>query len=150
MTIKPYIFNNYEETLPKQVRGYYKSEPASQFQKVEGLEKLEGIQLTVDLTGVVDKADVIERFYTKLGFAPRSGSPSWDALGDFLWFFQESSSAFSSIDPSVVDLRVLNLNHVWTFSEADYVTLCEILVTTTDNSRFDDGFRLILEVINIS
>jgi hypothetical protein len=37
----------------------------------------------------------------------------------------------------------------WKLSEKDYSILCEILIAATDNSRFDDGFRMIVEVNNI-
>ena len=148
MTVKPYIFNNYELTLPEKDRGYYGSNPTSPREQNTNLKEMDGIQLTVDLSNVKDKEDVCERFYNKLGFGKWEGKASWDALGDYLWFFPESSSAFMEIDPGVVHLRVVNINHVWKFSEKDYGTLCEILTTTTDNSRFDDGFRMIVEVNN--
>lgn len=148
MTIKPYIFNNYELTVPEKERGHYKSHQVEIPQQKENLEAVEGIKLTVDLTNVKDKEGICERFYNKLGFAKRDGDPSWDALGDYLWYFPESSGAFNEISARVVHIRVLNLNHIWKFSEKDYNILCEILMTSTDNSRFDDGFRMIIEVIN--
>lgn len=150
MTIKPYTLNNYELTVPEKERGYYKSHQVELTQQKENLEEVEGIQLTVDLTDVNDKADVCERFYNKLGFAKRDGNPSWDGLGDYLWYFPESSGAFIEINPKAVHLRVVNLNHVWKISEKYYSILCEILITTTDNSRFDDGFRMIVEVNNFT
>lgn len=104
--------------------------------------------MTVDLTDVKDKADACERFYKKLGFATHQGHANWDALGDYLWFFPESSALFNDLNPAVVHPRVRNLNHLWKSSVDDYSILCEILVTTTDNSRFSDGFRMIVEVIN--
>lgn len=150
MTIKPYILNNYELTVPEKERGYYKSHQVEPPQQKENLGVVEGIQLTVDLTDVKDKGEISERFYKKLGFAKSKGEPSWDALGDYLWYFPGSSGAFIEISPKVVHIRVINLNHVWKISEKDYDILCEILITTTDNSRFDDGFRMIVEVNNIT
>ncbi len=148
MTVKPYVFNNYEQTLPLKERGYYKSDVIDQLVSKKVTEQIEGIQLTVDLSGVRDKEEVHDRFYSKMGFPNREDKSSWDALGDFLWFFPESSGAFLEINPKIVHIRVVNINHIWKFSEKDYSILCEILTTSTDNSRFDDGFRVIVEVLN--
>lgn len=148
MTVKPYVFNNYEKSLPaEKPRGQYTALPVNKA-PANKIQRSEGIMMTVDLTDVKDKADVCERFYKKLGFAKHQGPANWDALGDYLWFFPESSAVFNDLNPSVVQLRVKNLNHIWRFSVEDYSILCEILATTTDNSRFSDGFRMIVEVIN--
>lgn len=147
MTVKPYIFNNYEKALPEQPRGQYASQPVGKAPESK-LKKSNGILMTVDLTDVKDKADVCERFYKKLRFAKHQGPANWDALGDYLWFFPESSGVFNDLNPAVVQLCVKNLNHLWKFSVDDYSIVCEILAVTTDNSRFSDGFRMIVEVIN--
>jgi len=150
MTIKPYILNNYEGKLPAQPRGYYRSYPTSTSVQNKAQEKINGVQITVDLSNVKDKNDVCERFYNKLGFDVNKQKlgGNWDSLGDYLWFFPESSAVFTEIDPAVVNLKVLNINHLWKVSEKDYSILCEILTTTTDNSRFDNGFRMIVEATN--
>lgn len=149
MTIKPYKFNNYENSLPKKERGYYDSHQVKpEINKLEGIEKRDGIQLSVDLTNVQSKEEVFDRIYPKLGFFYEPNMYSWDALGDYLWFFPESSELFNQISPGVINIRVVNINHMWKFSEKDYAIFCEILMTSTDNSRFDDGLRLIIEVVN--
>jgi len=148
MTNKPYVFNNYEKTLPEQPRGHYRSQPVGETANNKQLKKSDGVMMTVDLTSVKDKAEVCERFYAKLGFFKGNGPASWDALGDYLWFFPESSGIFNDLNPAVVHLRIKNLSHLWQFSDRDYTILCEILAVVTDNSRFDDGFRMIVEVIN--
>lgn len=148
MTIKPYIFNNYEKTLPELARGGYLSQPVNKTVNDMELEKRDGILMTIDLSGAKDKTEICKRFYAKLGFDRRKSPANWDALGDYLWFFPESSHLFDEINPAVVHIRIKNLNHLWQFSEKDYGILCEILTTSTDNSRFDDDFRIIVEVIN--
>lgn len=148
--MKPYIFNNYEKTLPIKVRGYYTAFPANSDEVLVNheIESVDGIQLTIDLKGANSRKDVFERFYGKLGFPISDGSCSWDAFGDNLWFLKQTSAIFEQINPAVIHLKVLNINHLWTYSEPDYSILCEILLTSTDNSRFDDDFRLQVEVSN--
>lgn len=148
MTIKPYLFNNYEGLLPTKPREEYKSYPANTPVVKEGREKRDGILMTIDLTNVGSKAEVCERFCDKLGFGHKDKKANWDALGDSMWFFPESSGVFNNIDPDVVHIRVKNINHVLRYNEKDYGILCEILMTSTDNSRFDNGFRIIVEAIN--
>lgn len=148
--MKPYIFNNYEKTLPQAPRGYYTAFPASQatHEGRRDVEKVNGIQLTVDLSGVISRRDVFERFYKKLGFSLDEKNYSWDAFGDNFWFLKRTSAIFEEINPAVIVLRVQNLNHLWVYSEQDYSILCEILLTSTDNTRFNDGFNFRIEVDN--
>ncbi len=93
--------------------------------------------LIVDLTDVKSKEDMLKRFNDVFDFVIEPAC-NWDSL-----MYMSKMP-----DEKNIHLIIKNIHNVKRFSEKEYNTLLDILVSSTDKGQRQDGINLTFEVSN--
>lgn len=107
--------------------------------------------MTIDFSGVVTKAKVLNRFIDSLKLTPMD-SANWDGFYDYFTSLHTESEIVHEKKPKSLHLI---LKSIGDFEQAccdrtttEYNTLINILVSATDKSQRYDGINFTFEIAN--